>query len=89
MESAGDILSLLGSKEGFKFENKPGSYDIGWKFANAQKIVALVAPYGEHWKWAYTIQKDAGKWEIVKKEYANEDPFPFSRKLHEIYYYQE
>lgn len=81
MHEYDNIRSLFNNKEGFRFENKPGAYKIGIKAANSQRIVALIAPYGEHWKWAYNLENISGLWDIVKKEDAHENPHPFKKGI--------
>ena len=66
------IYSTLESQEGFTFKNEPGSYKIGFKVVNSQKVVALVAPYGEHWKWECILEKVHDNWRVVAKKDAME-----------------
>ena len=71
-----DLLNALSTSEGFTLGSTPGTYKasvaMDEKGAPTDPGVVLVAPYGQHWQWRYTLRRGANGYQVVSKEPANE-----------------
>jgi hypothetical protein len=71
-----DLLGALSTAEGFTLGSTPGNYKASVAMDEqglpTDPAVVLVAPYGEHWQWRYTLRRGADGYRVVSKAPANE-----------------
>ncbi len=75
-ENYEEICSLIAKKEGFEIKDDAWVYRFDLKSYDSGRAVVLAAPFCEHWKWVYTLEKGSSGWQVVSREPASEPRFP-------------